>query len=93
MDITKYFTANNLLPLILDHFLDIIAHLDNEALVEVMNDDSNQYRNFIIDYIGESCLPTEERDEDFSEKILDHLAVLIEQRIDERIFLYGNGEE
>lgn len=93
MDITKYFTANNLLPVILDHFLDIVAHLDNEALTEVMNDESNQYRNFIIDYIGGYCLPTEEQDEDFPEKVLDHLAVLLEQRINERIFLYGNGEE
>lgn len=93
MDITKYFTANNLLPLVLDHFLDIIANLDNEAIVEIMNDDSNQYRNFIIDYIGEFCLPTEERDDDFPEKVLDHLSVLLDQRIDERIFLYGNEEE
>jgi hypothetical protein len=93
MDITKYFTENNLVPLILDHFLDIITHSDNEALHEVMNDDSNQYRNFIIDYIAENFLPEEEHDEDFPEKILDHLAILLEQRIDERVFLYGNEAE
>ncbi len=93
MDITKYFTENNLLPLILDHFLDIIANSDNEALHEVMNDDSNQYRNFIIDYIAKNHLTEDEQDENFPEKVLDHLATLLEQRIDERVFLYDNEVE